>query len=130
MRLKRAVEGILSKLKRTPPPPPPKKAETRVTKAGTRVPKPKTVAPAPLASAQAYCDRGTERLRSGELEAAIADFSSAIGLDAGCAKAYAGRGVALERSGKTDDAKKDYAKSIEIELRVALKAEYGYDVPK
>ena len=118
MGLKRAVEGLLSRLKRTPSKPP----ETQVAKAPTRV-------PCSPSTAQDYCDRGTERLRSGELEAAIADFSSAIGLDAACSKAYAARGVALERCGKPEDAKKDYAKSIEIDLRGVLKSEYGYERP-
>ena len=120
MGLKRALEGLLSRLKRAPSPGAP------TADAAPR----KTDSPAPLSGALEYCERGTRRLHSGEIDAAIADFSSAIGLDAGCSKAYAGRGVALERAGKTDEAKKDYAKSIEIELRVALKAEYGYDVPK
>lgn len=128
MRLKRAVDGLLGRFKKAPPEPV-KSKETRVTKSRTRT-RAKTAVPAALATAQAYYDRAAERLRSGEVDAAIADFSSAIGLDADCAKAYAGRGVALERAGKTDEAKKDYAKSIEIDLRIMLKAEYGYEGPK
>jgi len=117
MRLKQAVAGLLSRLKRAPAP--------EVAPPAAPVP-----AAPPALSAQALCDRGTERLRSGEIEAAIADFSSAIDLDAACSKAYAGRGVALERAGKTDDAKRDYAKSIEIDLRLMLQSQYGYSSPK
>jgi tetratricopeptide (TPR) repeat protein len=98
-----------------------------------KVPAPSPAAPppprppsVPKLDAKGHFDRGVALLREGEAEKALADLDRAVELAPDFSQAYATRGVALERLGRAEDARRDYAKSIEIDLRGALKSEYGY----
>ena len=84
----------------------------------------------PKLDAKGHFDRAVALLREGETEKSIADFDRAIELDPAYSQAWASRGVAHERAGRAEEARRDYAKSIEIDLRGALKSEYGYDPAK
>ena len=52
--------------------------------------------------------KGEAAMKSGDLDAAIANFSEAIRLNPNCAVAYGNRGFAHENMGKFDAAKADY----------------------
>lgn len=127
MSLWRKVKSVL--LGNAPPPPPSAvETETDVAKkkkSPTRAPRKNDPA-----DAAGWVERATELLREGKHAEAVEGFSKAIGLDASCAKAFAGRGVALEALGRPEEAKADYKTSIGIELRGALKSEYGYTPPQ
>src|SRR5262245_42327573 len=69
-------------------------------------------------SAASYIDRGTDSLKKGEFERAIADYSLAIVFDAGHAGAYYNRGMARAGKGDLDGALLDFDKALEINPRL------------
>jgi tetratricopeptide (TPR) repeat protein len=65
-------------------------------------------------SAKAYYERGNFKLRWGDFEAAIADFTEAIRLDPAFEDAYNNRGVARETSGDYAGAVEDYTALLQM----------------
>jgi hypothetical protein len=70
-------------------------------------------------SAEALLARGHVRLRKGELDEAIADFTAAIRLDGKNAAAYLARGQALTDRGDYAAAKADFAAAVLIDPKLA-----------
>lgn len=65
-------------------------------------------------SAADYYQRGETRLRKGDLDGAIADFTQAVKLDPGMARAYAGRGEARYYKKDFDGAIAGYSEALEL----------------
>src|SRR5262245_4711761 len=64
--------------------------------------------------AQLYHSRGNAHRTRGDIDAAIADYSSAIQVDPTFALAFYNRGTAYHQKGYTDSAIADYTNAIEI----------------
>ena len=62
-----------------------------------------------------YFLRGNAYLDGGEYEAAIADYTRAVGLDSGDAVAYNNRGIAYRNKGDARTAIEDYTRAIELD---------------
>lgn len=111
-----------------PPPPPPApakvKSSSRLPKAEeaseTRNRKRKEETGTRPTDDAAFLKRGLARQQKGEHDAAIADFTKAIELNADCIQAYASRGLSKEAKGDADGAKADYGKSIQIQIMVEI----------
>jgi Tfp pilus assembly protein PilF len=65
-------------------------------------------------SAVAYCQRGFEEFQKGDLDAAIADFTTALKFDPSYARAYLNRALVWYRKGRLDEALKDFNKTVEL----------------
>ncbi len=76
---------------------------------------PSTTAPAVTAPAQAYINRGFEKLRNRDVAGAIADYTEAIRLDPKSARAYDNRGVAKVHQGDLAGAVADYTEAIHLD---------------
>lgn len=70
-----------------------------------------------MRDAKAYFARGEARLRKGDLDRAIEDFSKGIEIEPGMPEAYGGRGVARQLNGDLDGAISDFGKAIAIDPR-------------
>jgi serine/threonine-protein kinase len=68
---------------------------------------------APQNAAHWY-NRATMRLKGGEIESAVADYTEAIGRDPKYADAYYGRGTALARAGDRAAALRDFKKALAV----------------
>jgi Tfp pilus assembly protein PilF len=65
-------------------------------------------------AAVSYCQRGVEEFQKGDLDAAIADFTTAVTFDPGYPRAYLNRAIVRCRKGQLDEALKDFNKTIEL----------------
>jgi len=65
--------------------------------------------------AEAAFDRGTAKLRNGDLEGALADYNQAIQLDPELAVAYVNRGLVRRRLGDVQGALSDYNSAINLD---------------
>jgi tetratricopeptide (TPR) repeat protein len=64
--------------------------------------------------AVAYYDRGIVRVRLGEFQGAIADYSEALRINPNLASAYQNRGVARRDSGDKPGAIQDFHKAADL----------------
>jgi tetratricopeptide (TPR) repeat protein len=64
--------------------------------------------------ALAYYDRGIVRVRLGEFQGAIADYSEALRINPNSAAAYQNRGVARRESGDKPGAIQDFQKAADL----------------
>lgn len=69
--------------------------------------------------AEAFYDRGNERLVRGNLVGSIEDFSSAIKLNPDYSEAYKGRGDAKQKSENLEEAIADFSEAIRIQPKFA-----------
>ena len=69
--------------------------------------------------AEAFLNRGNAWNDKGNLDGAIADYTSAIGLEPGFTEAYFNRGLALYAKGNFDQAIKDLTTALEKQSNLA-----------
>src|SRR5258708_10334382 len=62
-----------------------------------------------------YVNRGIEKVKKGDPNGAIADFTKAIEIDPRYTSAYLNRGIERARKGDRDGAIADYTKAVEID---------------
>ncbi len=70
-------------------------------------------------SSYGYYIQGNEKIKSGELEAAVEAYTRAIEIDPNNARAYYNRAIAFEMLGDPFNALEDYTKAIEIKPNYA-----------
>ena len=70
--------------------------------------------PIPAGTAEDYFNRGNQFRQEGNLEQAIADYTSAVKADSKHAKAYYNRGNCYSKLNQIDEAIADYKKAVEI----------------
>lgn len=71
--------------------------------------------------ARAYNNRGICQEKKGDPDAAIADYSRAVGLDPGLELAYGNRGWLFDKLGRKEEALADYKKAAELGYRPAIR---------
>jgi len=71
--------------------------------------------------ARAYNNRGICQEKNGDPDAAIADYSRAVGLDPGLELAYGNRGWLFDKLGRKEEALADYKKAAELGYRPAIR---------
>ncbi len=69
--------------------------------------------------AASYCQRGFEQFQRGDLDAAIADFTTAVTFDPSYVRAYLNRAMVWFRKNRLDEALNDFNKTIDLEPRSA-----------
>lgn len=69
-----------------------------------------------LDMASAYVNRSVIRIARGELAAALADATTAIGMDDALAEAYLNRGIVLAAEGQAAAAMRDFSRSIALHV--------------
>lgn len=75
---------------------------------------PAVLSPTPAADGETHIRRGLVRAERGDLQGAIAEFSTAIRLDPEDPRAYRARGFVLSREGKHVDAIADLERAAEL----------------